>query len=144
MSETIELYVDGACRGNPGPGGWGVLLRYRGVEKEFSGAQLDTTNNQMELMAAIQGLNAITRSCKVAVFTDSEYVRKGITQWIHAWRQKGWKTASGKPVKNLALWQQLDEATHRHQIEWHWVKGHSDHPENDRVDELARAAIDTL
>jgi len=144
VSETIELYVDGACRGNPGPGGWGVLLRYRGVEKEFSGAQLDTTNNQMELMAAIQGLNAITRSCKVAVFTDSEYVRKGITQWIHAWRQKGWKTASGKPVKNLALWQQLDEATHRHQIEWHWVKGHSDHPENDRVDELARAAIDTL
>jgi ribonuclease HI len=144
MSNKIELYVDGACRGNPGPGGWGVLLRYQGVEKELSGAERDTTNNQMELMAAIQGLQALTRSCHVDVYTDSEYVKKGITLWIHTWQKKGWKNAANKPVKNQALWQQLDEATHRHQITWHWVKGHSDHPENDRVDALAREAIDKL
>lgn len=140
--ENIELYVDGACRGNPGPGGWGVLLRYRGVEKELSGAQLETTNNQMELMAAIQGLNALSRPSTVAVYSDSEYVRRGITEWIHGWIRKGWKTAAGHAVKNQELWQQLYEATHRHSIEWHWVKGHSGHPENDRVDALARAAID--
>lgn len=136
--------MDGACRGNPGPGGWGVLLRYQGVEKELSGAERDTTNNQMELMAAIRGLEALTRSCSVDVYTDSEYVKKGITLWIHNWQKRGWKNAANKPVKNQALWQQLNTATERHQIVWHWVKGHSDHPENDRVDALAREAIDKL
>lgn len=144
VSKKIELFVDGACRGNPGPGGWAVLLRYQGVEKELFGAQLNTTNNQMELIAAIQGLAALTRPCKVDVYTDSEYVKKGITMWIHAWQKKGWKTANGKPVKNQTLWQQLLEAAKQHQIEWHWVKGHSDHPENDKVDALARAAIDHI
>lgn len=140
----VELYVDGACRGNPGPGGWGVLLRYQGQEKELFGSESDTTNNRMELMAAIQGLNALKRSCQVAVYTDSEYVKKGITQWIHNWQVKGWKNAGGKIVKNQDLWQSLLEATHKHQIEWHWVKGHSNHPENDRVDALANKAIDIL
>ena len=144
MSNKIELYVDGACSGNPGPGGWGVLLRYQGVEKELSGAERNTTNNQMELMAAIQGLQALTRPCHVDVYTDSEYVKKGITLWIHNWQKRGWKNAANKPVKNQALWEQLDAATQRHQIAWHWVKGHSDHPENDRVDALAREAIDRL
>jgi ribonuclease HI len=144
VTKKIELYVDGACRGNPGPGGWGVLLRYQGVEKELSGAERDTTNNQMELMAAIQGLRALTRPCHVDVYTDSEYVKKGITVWIHNWQKKGWKNAANKPVKNQALWEELNAATHRHQIAWHWVKGHSDHPENDRVDALAREAIDRL
>lgn len=140
----IELYVDGACRGNPGPGGWGVLLRYQKKEKELSGAVAETTNNQMELMAAIQGLRALTRACEVAVYTDSEYVKNGITTWIHNWRRKGWKGSNGKPVKNQDLWQKLAMEVERHQVEWHWVKGHSDHPENDRVDALARAAIDEL
>lgn len=142
--ERIELYVDGACRGNPGPGGWGVLLRYQGIEKELSGAELNTTNNQMELMAAIRGLQALKRGCPVDVYTDSEYVKNGITKWIHDWQKKGWKNSANKPVKNQALWQELHEATHRHEINWHWVKGHSDHPENDRVDALAREAIDKL
>lgn len=144
MLNKIELYVDGACRGNPGPGGWGALLRYQGVEKELSGAEINTTNNQMELMAAIQGLQALTRSCRVDVFTDSEYVRKGITLWIQNWQKRGWKSADNKPVKNQVLWQQLDTEAKRHQIIWHWVKGHSGHPENERVDALARAAIDRL
>lgn len=141
MSNKIELYVDGACSGNPGPGGWGVLLRYQGVEKELSGAELNATNNQMELMAAIQGLQALTRPCHVDVYTDSEYVKKGITLWIHNWQKRGWKNSANKPVKNQVLWQQLDAVTQGHQIAWHWVKGHSDHPENDRVDALAREAI---
>lgn len=144
MSNKIELYVDGACSGNPGPGGWGVLLRYQGVEKELSGAELNTTNNQMELMAAIQGLQALTRPCHVDVYTDSEYVKKGITLWIHNWQKRGWKSAANKPIKNQALWEQLNMASQRHQITWHWVKGHSDHPENDRVDALAREAIARL
>jgi ribonuclease HI len=144
LSKITELYVDGACRGNPGPGGWGVLLRYQGTEKELSGAMLETTNNQMELMAAIEGLNVLTRGCPVAVYTDSQYVKNGITTWIHNWRRKGWKGANGKPVKNQALWEALALAVERHQVEWHWVKGHSDHPENDRVDALAKAAIDRL
>ena len=144
MSDKIELYVDGACRGNPGPGGWGVLLRYRGVEKEISGAELNTTNNQMELTAAIQGLNALSRSCQVMVYTDSEYVKNGITQWIYRWQKTNWKNAAGKPVKNQKLWQQLARAIVRHNIEWHWVKGHSNHPENDRADALAKVAIDKL
>lgn len=144
MIPQVEIFVDGACQGNPGPGGWGALLRYQGVEKEFSGAELSTTNNQMELTAAIQALKTLKRSCQVAIYTDSQYVKKGITEWIQAWQRKGWKNAEGKPVKNQVLWQQLLEATHGHTIEWHWVKGHSDHPENDRVDALARAAISRL
>jgi ribonuclease HI len=144
VPNKIELYVDGACSGNPGPGGWGVLLRYQGVEKELSGAELNATNNQMELMAAIQGLQALTRPCHVDVYTDSEYVKKGITLWIHNWQKRGWKNAANKPVKNQVLWEQLDAATQGHQIAWHWVKGHSDHPENDRVDALAREAINRL
>ncbi len=144
MRNKIEIYVDGACRGNPGPGGWGVLLRYQGTEKILSGAQLNTTNNQMELMATIQGLNALTRPCQVKIYTDSTYVKLGITEWVHRWQLHAWKNAAGKPVKNQALWQQLIEATARHQVEWHWVKGHSNHPENDKVDALAKAAIDQL
>jgi ribonuclease HI len=144
MAKKIEIYVDGACRGNPGPGGWGVLLRYQTLEKELSGGLLDTTNNQMELMAAIEGLKALTRTCQVAVYTDSEYVRNGITTWIHQWQKKGWKGANGKPIKNQPLWEALAAESKLHQIEWHWVKGHSGHPENERVDALARAAIDKL
>lgn len=144
MAKKIEIYVDGACRGNPGPGGWGALLRYQGVEKELSGGELISTNNRMELMAAIQALNALTKPCEVAIYTDSQYVKNGITVWIHQWRRQNWKTANKKPVKNVELWHALDEAQAKHQIEWHWVKGHSDHPENDRADALATAAIDTL
>ena len=144
MIETIEIYVDGACRGNPGPGGWGILLRYKGTEKELSGGELVSTNNRMELMAAIQALNALTRPCHVILYTDSQYVKNGITKWIHDWRKNNWKNANKKPVKNQELWQQLEIAANRHQIDWRWVKGHSDHPENDRVDELARNAIDKL
>jgi len=142
--ETIEIYVDGACRGNPGPGGWGVLLRYKEIEKELSGGELVSTNNRMELMAAIQALNALTRPCQVMLYTDSQYVKNGITKWIHDWRKKNWQNANRKPVKNQELWQQLEIAANRHHIEWHWVKGHNEHPENDRVDELARNAIDKL
>lgn len=144
VTHKIEIYVDGACRGNPGPGGWGVLLRHPKGERELSGAVRETTNNQMELMAAIQGLKALTRSCHVVIYTDSKYVKHGITEWIRTWEQKAWKNSAGKPVKNQALWQELSEAVKHHHIEWRWVKGHSDHPENDRVDALARAAIDRL
>lgn len=141
---AVKIYTDGACRGNPGPGGWGVLLQYNGKEKTLSGAVQHTTNNQMELMAAIEGLNALTRPCQVAVFTDSQYVKNGITKWIIDWRLRKWKNSQGKPVKNQELWEQLDEAIQRHTIEWHWVKGHSNHPENDRADALATKAIDKL
>ncbi len=144
MNKAVEIYVDGACRGNPGPGGWGVLLRYQGVDKELSGAELNTTNNQMELMAAIQGLNALSRSCNIVIYTDSMYVKNGITEWLPNWQKRAWKNAANKPVKNQALWQQLEAAAKRHTIDWRWVKGHSDHPENDRVDLLAREAIDHL
>lgn len=144
MIETIEIYVDGACRGNPGPGGWGILLRYKGTEKELSGGELVSTNNRMELMAAIQALNALTRPCHVVLYTDSQYVKNGITKWIQDWRKNNWQSANKKPVKNQELWQQLEIAASRHQIDWRWVRGHSDHPENDRVDELARNAIDKL
>lgn len=142
--DKVILYVDGACSGNPGPGGWGVLLQYRGTEKELSGAEPNTTNNQMELKAAIEGLRALKRSCKVEVYTDSEYVKNGITTWIHDWRKRNWKNAAKKPVKNQELWQELDALTKEHEVEWHWVKGHSGHPLNDRVDELARRAIEQL
>jgi ribonuclease HI len=141
-NNVVEIFTDGACRGNPGPGGWGALLRYNGQERELYGYQPDTTNNQMELMAAIQALETLTRPCQVSLTTDSQYVRQGITEWLAGWKRKGWKTAAGKPVKNQELWQRLDAAAARHQVAWHWVKGHSGHDENERVDQLANKAID--
>ena len=137
----VELYTDGACSGNPGPGGWGALLRCKGVEKELSGGEPQTTNNRMELMAAIAGLEALSRPCAVALFTDSEYVMKGVTQWMRGWKARGWVTAAKQPVKNVDLWQRLDAALAPHQVAWTWVKGHDGHVENERVDALARAAI---
>ena len=136
---AVDIFTDGACRGNPGPGGWGALLRMGGKEREISGGEAPSTNNRMELMAAIEALNALKRPCQVQLYTDSVYVRDGITKWIHGWRRNGWKTADKKPVKNAELWQQLVEACAPHRIAWHWVKGHSGHPENDRVDALACA-----
>ena len=146
MSETplVDAYTDGACSGNPGPGGWGALLRIGGRERELSGAEPATTNNRMELMAAISALEALKRPCKVRLYTDSTYVRDGVTKWIHGWKKNGWKTSDKKPVKNVDLWQRLDAARVPHQVEWIWVKGHSGHAENDRVDALARQAIGTL
>lgn len=141
-SKIVEIFTDGACRGNPGPGGWGALLRYNGTEREIYGYQPVTTNNQMELMAAIQALETLTRPCEVVLTTDSQYVRQGITEWLVGWKRKGWKTAAGKPVKNQELWQRLDTATTQHRIDWRWVKGHSGHAENERVDQLANKAID--
>jgi len=141
---NVEIYTDGACRGNPGPGGWGALLRYGGVERELYGGEPDTTNNRMELQAAIQGLKALTRPCRVDLTTDSEYVRNGITRWLDGWKQKGWKTAAKKPVKNADLWLALDEENQRHEVSWHWVKGHSGHEENERADQLANRGIDEL
>ncbi|MGK2741478.1 ribonuclease HI [Tepidicaulis sp. LMO-SS28] len=135
---VIEIYTDGACSGNPGPGGWGAILRYNGTEKELSGGEQLTTNNRMELMAAIMALEALKRPSKVALYTDSVYVRDGITKWIHGWKRNGWKTAAKKPVKNDDLWKRLDAALKNHEIEWHWVRGHSGHPENERADALAR------
>ena len=144
MTETVHIFSDGACRGNPGPGGWGTLLRFNGTEKELYGAEAETTNNRMELMGAIIGLETLTRPCHVVVTTDSQYVKNGITQWIENWKKKDWKTANKKPVKNKDLWQRLDEACQAHQIKWEWVKGHSGHDENERVDQLANKAIDEL
>jgi ribonuclease HI len=138
----VEMFTDGACKGNPGPGGWGVIIRAGGREKELSGGEPLTTNNRMELLAAIRGLEALKRSCKVDLWTDSNYVRDGITKWIHGWQKNGWKTADRKPVKNAELWQELLTACRPHQIEWHWVKGHSGHPENDRADALASAVAE--
>lgn len=144
MENVVEIYTDGACRGNPGPGGWGVLLRYKGKEKTLYGGEPETTNNRMELTAAIMGINALSRACHIVVTTDSEYVRKGITEWLPKWQQRGWKTADKKPVKNLDLWQQLSEAIKNHHIKWHWVKGHSGHTENEIADQLANKGIDEL
>ncbi|HET9460241.1 MAG TPA: ribonuclease HI [Sphingomicrobium sp.] len=138
----VEIYTDGACRGNPGPGGWAALLRTGGIEREISGGEKLTTNNRMELRAAIEALNALTRPCKVELHSDSQYLRDGITKWIHGWRRNGWRTADRKPVKNAELWQELLEAASRHEVNWHWVRGHSGHPENDRVDALACAEAD--
>ena len=138
---VVELFTDGACSGNPGPGGWGVLLRWRGKERELSGGETPTTNNRMELMAAIEGLNALKRPAHVRVWTDSVYVRDGITKWIHGWKRSGWKTADKKPVKNVDLWQALLAAAEPHEVEWRWIKGHAGHPENERADALARGAI---
>jgi ribonuclease HI len=140
--KEVEIYTDGACRGNPGPGGWGALLRCAGVEKELKGAEELTTNNRMELMAAIEGLKALKKSCSVKLFTDSVYVQKGITEWIIGWKKKGWKNSKKEPVKNADLWMILDEQSAKHNIRWLWVKGHSGHPENERADALARLAID--
>lgn len=140
----VEIFTDGACRGNPGPGGWGALLRYQGVEKEFYGGEKDTTNNRMELTAAIEGLRAVKDSCDIRLTTDSQYVRRGITEWLVNWKARGWKTASKKPVKNVDLWQALDEQAARHSVSWHWVKGHSGHRENELADQLANRGIDEL
>ena len=139
---TVEIYTDGACRGNPGPGGWAALLRTKDKEREISGGEAPTTNNRMELVAAIRALEALKRPCRIDLYTDSNYVRDGITKWIHGWRRNGWRTADRKPVKNAELWQELCSAAERHRIEWHWVKGHSGHPDNDRVDALACAEAD--
>ena len=139
--QLVEIYTDGACRGNPGPGGWAALLRMGERERELSGGETPTTNNRMELMAAIKGLEALKRPCRVKLFTDSNYVRDGITKWIHGWRRNGWKTADKKPVKNAELWQAFDEARSRHKVNLHWIKGHAGHPENERADELARMAM---
>lgn len=139
----VEIYTDGACRGNPGPGGWGAILRTsNGKEREISGGEAPTTNNRMELTAAIEALQALKRPCRVQLFTDSTYVRDGITKWIHGWRRNGWRTSDRKPVKNAELWQALVEAAAPHRIEWHWVKAHNGHPENERVDFLACAEAD--
>ena len=144
MSEIIEAFTDGACRGNPGPGGWGVLLRYNDHEKRLYGGETETTNNRMELMAAIKALESLNRQCKVKLTTDSQYVQKGISEWLENWKKRGWKTAAKKPVKNVDLWQRLDKATEDHDIEWHWVKGHSGHIENEIADQLANQGIDEL
>jgi len=144
MSERVELFSDGACRGNPGPGGWGVVLRFQGSEKELYGGEAATTNNRMELTAVIRGLAVLDPGSAVEVTTDSQYVKNGITQWIHGWKRNGWRTAAKKPVKNDDLWRQLDEAAARHRVNWHWVKGHAGHPENERADRLANRGIDDL
>jgi ribonuclease HI len=143
-AERVEVFTDGACSGNPGPGGWGAILRWRGNEKELSGGEAETTNNRMELMAAISALEALTRRMQVDLTTDSTYVRDGITKWMKSWKARGWKTADKKPVKNRDLWERLDAATQRHDVAWHWVKGHAGHAENERCDELAREAIKAM
>jgi ribonuclease HI len=140
----VEMYTDGACRGNPGPGGWGALLRYEDSERELYGGETHTTNNRMELSAVIYGLQALSRSVEVTIITDSQYVKNGMQQWIHSWKRNGWKTAARKPVKNVDLWQQLDELVTQHRVTWQWVKGHSGHTENERADELANRGIDEL
>ena len=141
---NIEIYTDGACRGNPGPGGWGALLVFGDKEKLIQGADTHTTNNRMELLAAIEGLEALKHPSQVTLTTDSQYVRQGITQWILGWKRNGWKTSQKKPVKNQDLWMRLDAATNIHEINWQWVKGHSGHPENERVDQAANDAIDDM
>ncbi len=135
---AVELFTDGACSGNPGPGGWGAILRFKGTEKELKGGEVMTTNNRMEMMAVIAGLDALTRPCIVRVYTDSQYVQKGITEWLRGWKVRGWKTAANKPVKNDDLWRRLDETASRHRVSWHWVRGHAGHVENERADQLAR------
>jgi ribonuclease HI len=145
----VEIFTDGACSGNPGPGGWGTILRVKKAEggrreRELSGGDPATTNNRMELMAAIQGLEALKRPCRVHLFTDSTYVRDGVTKWIHGWKKNGWRTADKKPVKNVELWQRLDAARAPHQVDWIWVKGHSGHAENERADQLARDEIEKM
>jgi len=144
MPKIVYIFTDGACRGNPGPGGWGALMRYDGVEKKLNGAEKHTTNNRMEMMAVIQALSLLTRPCQIEVTTDSQYVKKGISEWMHTWKRNGWRNSQKQPVKNVDLWQLLDEKTQGHTISWHWVKGHSGHPENTIADELANEAINSL
>lgn len=144
MTDPVELFTDGACKGNPGPGGWGALLRYKGKERELFGGEAQTTNNRMELMAVIEGLKVLTRHCQVRITTDSQYVKNGMTQWLPNWKRNGWKTADKKPVKNVDLWQALDQQVSAHQVEWAWVKGHAGHPENERADQLANQGIEAL
>lgn len=144
MSTAVEIFTDGACRGNPGPGGWAALLRHGSSEKVVSGAEPDTTNNRMELMAAIQALAALKRPSVVSLTTDSQYVRQGVQQWMANWKRNGWRTSQKQPVKNRDLWERLDELSARHEVEWHWVKGHSGHPENELVDQEANKAIDAM
>ncbi|KRE24019.1 ribonuclease H [Bosea sp. Root483D1] len=141
MSDTVEVWTDGACSGNPGPGGWGAILSYKGTDRELSGGEAQTTNNRMELMGAIAALETLTRPCTVALHTDSQYLRQGITSWIHGWKKNGWKTADRKPVKNEELWKRLDAALKQHKIEWKWVKGHAGDEMNERADALARAGM---
>ena len=138
---TVEIYTDGACSGNPGPGGWGAILRYGTHEKELNGGEVETTNNRMEMMAVIESLAALNKSCTIDLYTDSVYVKDGVTKWLQGWKAKGWKTSTKKPVKNQDLWERIDAEMQRHSINWHWVKGHAGHPENERADELARAGI---
>jgi ribonuclease HI len=139
--EPVIIHTDGACSGNPGPGGWGAVMDWNGTRKEICGGEKETTNNRMELMAAIEALNALKRACNVEMHVDSSYVKDGISKWIHGWKKNGWRTADKKPVKNVELWQALDEAIKRHEISWHWVKGHAGHPDNERADELAREGM---
>lgn len=142
--KTVEIYSDGACRGNPGPGGWGTLLRWNGKEKALYGGEPETTNNRMELMAAIRGLETLKQPCHVILTTDSQYLRKGITEWLPNWKQRGWKTSNRKPVKNADLWQALDVAARRHEVDWRWVRGHSGHADNEAADQLANQGIDEM
>ena len=144
MDKKVYIYTDGACKGNPGPGGWGALMRFNNTEKEFFGGEKNTTNNRMEMTAAIFALSQLKRPCEVVLTTDSQYLRKGITEWIANWKKKGWITASKKPVKNADLWKQLDELSNKHQVTWNWVKGHSGHDENERADQLANKGIESL
>ncbi|MDE2089598.1 MAG: ribonuclease HI [Gammaproteobacteria bacterium] len=144
MADEVQIYTDGACRGNPGPGGWAALLRYKGREKTLYGAESDTTNNRMELMAAIMALESLNRPCRVVLTTDSQYLKQGITEWLARWKRRGWRTADGKPVKNADLWHRLDEASARHEVSWYWVRGHSGQADNERVDALANRAIDEM
>ncbi|HEY6511072.1 MAG TPA: ribonuclease HI [Burkholderiaceae bacterium] len=144
MSGPVVVYTDGACKGNPGPGGWGALLRWGDHQKELFGGQAQTTNNRMELTAVIEALTALKQRCEVAVYTDSEYVKNGITTWIHNWKQRGWRTADKKPVKNVELWQQLDALAAQHDVSWHWVRGHNGDPGNERADELANLGVQSV
>ncbi|MDH5299928.1 MAG: ribonuclease HI [Gammaproteobacteria bacterium] len=143
-NNVTELFTDGACKGNPGPGGWGVLLRHNGTEKELYGGEPQTTNNRMEMTAVIRGLEALKRPCRVLITTDSQYVKNGMTQWLAGWKAKGWKTADKKPVKNQDLWMQLDELVAKHEVSWHWVRGHNGHDENERVDQLANRGVEEI
>ena len=140
----MEIFSDGACRGNPGPGGWGVLLRARGAEKELWGGEADTTNNRMELTAVIRALEALPRGSRVRLYTDSQYVQKGMTEWLASWKRRGWRTADRQPVKNEDLWRHLEDAARHHQVEWHWVRGHAGHPGNERADALANLGVDSV
>lgn len=144
MTDTVQIYTDGACKGNPGPGGWGALLVYKGAERELWGGESPTTNNRMELTAAIRALAILNRRCRIELTTDSEYVMKGIKEWLPNWKKRGWKTASRQPVKNADLWQALDEQVSRHEVHWHWVRGHNGHPGNERADQLANRGVAEL